>query len=162
MTEPTAPFFAQIDHVVNGVYIGGYRATHHADELARRNIRHVLKLYADEPYFPAGFTTLTCAIEDGIPIAPETFQRGVKFINEQTTTGHLVLVMCGAGISRSATFVLAYMVEAGFDLHAAYMLLREAHPAAAPHPNLWVSLFTYYGLNYSLKDSIAWMYDGSG
>ncbi len=152
------PFFAPIDHVLNGVYIGGYRATHFADELLSRGIRHVLKLYPDEPHFPPTFTTFNGAIEDGELIPPDVLRRGVAFVKTQVDGGQPVLVMCGAGISRSATFVLAYMVESGFDLQAAYVLLRAAHPIASPHPNLWLSLFRTYALPNTLLDAVTWMH----
>lgn len=115
-------------------------------------ITNVLKLYADIPYFPADFNTCENALKDAEFMQLEQLRRGVDFIVEHINAGESVLVMCGAGISRSSTFVLAYMLERGHDLREAYAALREKHPAAQPHPELWRSLIKHYHLNYTEDD----------
>jgi len=150
-----------IDHVLNGVYISGWRVTNFAVALRRHEITHILKLYEHTPYFPPDFLTLDNPIEDGVTIPPEKLRRGVEFITHQVSAAHSVLVMCGAGISRSSTFVLAYMLEQGYDLHDAYKLLRSVHSEAAPHMLLWGSLFAQYGLKYTLNDALDWMHDSN-
>jgi len=77
----------------------------------------------------------------------ETLQRGVSFVKQQVEAGRPVLVMCGAGISRSSTFVLAYLLERGYSLEDAWRLLSERHPAASPLPQMWRSLIDYYDLS---------------
>jgi dual specificity phosphatase 12 len=146
-----------IDHVVDGVYISGWRATNHKDELRQAGITHVLKLYEDIPHFPDDFTTFENPLDDGVFVPADMMRRGVQFITEQVEAGNRVLVMCTAGISRSATFVLAYMIERGWDLHDAYRALHVAHPIALPHPEMWRSLLTHYDVPYTLKDAWEWM-----
>lgn len=153
MTENPLPF----DHVIDGIYIAGWRAVKAAPALRAAGIRHVLKLYEDIPYLPADFNTFENALDDGEFITQPLLQRGVGFIKEQVQAGNAVLVMCGAGMSRSATFVLAYLLETGHDLHAAYRLLRRAHPETEPHPRMWQSLITHYGLNSTLDDILNWL-----
>jgi protein-tyrosine phosphatase len=148
-----------VDHVVRGIHISGARATDHATELRRAEITHVLKLYEDIPYFPADFHTLQLAIDDGEPIPRETLKRGAAFVVEQVTAGRKVLVMCGAGISRSSTYVLASLLELGYQLPEAFQLLREQHRSASPHPVLWRSLLDHYGQLYSLAEVLDWSRD---
>jgi hypothetical protein len=148
-----------MDHVIDGVYISGWRATLMQDKLREANITHVLKLYESLPTFDPDFNVLDMPVEDGEPLIPELLKRGARFIVEQVDAGKPVLVMCGAGISRSATFVLAYMLERDHDLHDAYRLLHQNHPVAQPHPALWRSLIQYYDLNYTVDEAFDWMHD---
>ncbi len=148
-----------IDHVLDGVYISSWRATQHIEYLREHGITNVLKLYEDDPYFPGDFNTLENVLADGEPIPAETLRRGVQFVQEQVKAQHPVLVMCGAGISRSSTFVLAYLIENGHGAHDAFRLLRRAHPPAAPHFALWLSLFEHYHLDYQLRDVLDWLHE---
>jgi protein-tyrosine phosphatase len=145
-----------VDHVLDGGYIGSYRATMFADQLRHAGITNVLKLYEDIPYFPADFCTLENALEDGEFIPTSTLKRGVQFILDHVDVGEPVLVVCGAGISRSSTFVLAYLLERSYNLHNAFHLLRENHPAAMPHPQMWLSLITHYQLKDRPEEALSW------
>jgi protein-tyrosine phosphatase len=145
-----------VDHVIDNVYISGLRATEQAWALRALNIRHVLKLYEDIPYFPADFQTYENVIEDGQIMPAGMLKRGTDFVVQQVEAGRPVLVMCAAGISRSSTFVLSYMVRQGYDLKDSFTLLRYHHPAANPHPMMWLSLISHYQLSYSLNDVLSW------
>ncbi|MFN8419008.1 MAG: dual specificity protein phosphatase [Anaerolineae bacterium] len=146
----------EVDHVADGVCISGYRATQYANELWQAGIRHVLKLYDDIPFFPRHFTVLNNYIEDGEPLTKDKLQRGVAFITEQVNAERPVLVMCAYGISRSSTFVLAYLLTRGHTLRQAYDLLKQRHPQANPHPLLWKSLIEHYQLTDRLEDVAKW------
>ncbi len=157
------------DHVIDGVYIGGFRATKFASELRQAGIISVLKLYesgswhsgfeprsGSEGDWPEDFLVCENALQDGEPIPPPVLRRGVDFINAQVTADRPVLVVCGAGISRSSTFVLAYLLERGYRLPHAFALLVSHHHAADPHPEMWNSLIDYYKLGYDLEDVWDW------
>ncbi|HEX3051188.1 MAG TPA: dual specificity protein phosphatase [Aggregatilineaceae bacterium] len=146
-----------VDHVVDGVYISGWRATLYADQLRANHLLWVLKLYMDQPYFPPDFITLENSLNDGEFIPLSVLRRGVDFIVKQVDAGNKVLVMCGAGISRSSTFVLAYMLERNYDLRQAFQTLRLTHPIATPHFQMWLSLLAHYHLPYTLTDIFDWM-----
>jgi protein-tyrosine phosphatase len=141
-----------IDHVVDGVYIGSLRATKVVNHLRRVNIKHVLKLYEDGPSFPRDFVVLDNAFPDGEFVPKPTLSRGVDFVLKQVYENKRVLVACAAGISRSSTFVLSFLLEMGYDLQSAYDLLFSKHPEADPHPRLWESLIVHHDLRYSLDD----------
>lgn len=147
------------DHVVDGVYISGVKALHFAASLREQKIMNLLKLYEDEPIPPADFNTLDNWLQDGEFIPLERMRRGVDFILKHVHQGEKVLVMCGAGISRSSTFVLAYMLEKGYDAREAYFLLRKNHAVAEPHPELWLSLITHYQLKYTIDEVWNWRFE---
>src|SRR5215831_15074348 len=144
------------DHVAHGVYVGGARLLYHADAMRKAGITYILKLYEDAPgwEWPPDFTICENTITDGEFVSSHYLQRGVAFINEHVAAGHKVVSMCGAGISRSSTFVLAYLLERGYDLPVAWQLIIKSHPIASPHPELWKSLIAYYQLTYTLDDVI--------
>ncbi len=146
-----------VAHVIDGIYVSGFRATHFTAELQAAKITHVLKLYEGTPYFPSQFQTLENGLNDGEFIPMHVLRRGLDFLQEQVKAHNPVLVMCGAGISRSSAFILAYLLEKGYDLHDAYRLLRQAHPPAKPHYMVWISLISHYKLDYKLRDAIIWM-----
>ncbi len=151
------PNVLPVDHVVDGIYISGWRATLYLDHLREAKITNVLKLFSDQPHFPADFNVYTNALADGEMIPPGTLKRGVDFVTGRVEEGARVLVMCGAGISRSATFVLASMLERGWEIRPAFKLLREQHYEATPHPAMWRSLIVEYELDLTLGDAIQLM-----
>ena len=155
LADPSIP----IDHVIDGVYISGWRATKYEGLMLRVGLTHILKMYESVPYFSAAFNTLENACHDGEPLPDGILDRSVGFIKAQIETDQPVLVMCGAGISRSSTMVLAYLIDRGYDLRDAFRLLRTVHPDAAPHPVMWQSLISHYHLNYSFQDALGWNYD---
>ena len=60
--------------------------------------------------------------------------------------GKTVLVACGRGVSRAATFATAALKEAeGLSLLDAFREVNTVRREARPHPALWESLCTYYG-----------------
>ena len=146
-----------IDRVIPGLYISGARAAYRAPLLRKAGITRVLKLYEGPPDWPPDFHVCDNPLEDGEPIPSYILTAGVAFIHQSMAAGEKVLVVCGAGISRSSTFVLAYLVESGYDLREAWRLLRQQHPIASPAPALWESLLTYYDLPYTLRDILEWM-----
>lgn len=66
------------------------------------------------------------------------------FIYQWTSQNLPVLVHCRAGVSRSASVVLAYMVRFGnFTLNDAFVYLRAARPAVTPNLGFMEKLVAY-------------------
>jgi len=101
-------------------------------------------LLAEEIRYPA-IDTYFLPIPDAEPIPAGALPEGLAYIRAQREAGRKVLVACAAGISRSATFCVAALKEAeGLSLVDAYRVVRQHHPIAGPHPELWISLCAYY------------------
>jgi protein-tyrosine phosphatase len=143
--------------VAHDVYITGAHAVRRADELRTMGIVRVLKLYEDAPFWPEDFIVCDNALNDGEFVPFEKLRRGVDFVMEHNKTERPVLIQCGAGISRSSTFVLAFLLERGYDLHDAWKLLKRQHDRAMPHPEMWRSLLTHYKLPYTFDDVWKWL-----
>jgi hypothetical protein len=116
-----------VHHVAHGVYIGGARAVYLVPELRRAGVTRVLKLYFHIPDWPDDFLVCDNPLEDGVFVPQEVLQHGVSFVREQVEAGEKVLVVCGAGISRSSTFGLSV----GARLRIAPGLATLEH--ATPH-----------------------------
>lgn len=146
------------DQVVEGLYISGIRRRPLLDDLRRNGITHVLRLYSSVVDWPDDFVVFDNPLEDGARVPMGTFDRGVDFIRQARAEGHGVLVLCWEGMSRSSTFVLAYLIDdLGMDLPDAWRLLRERHPKAWPAFQMWSSLIAHYNLPYTMNDVRAWL-----
>jgi len=67
----------------------------------------------------------------------------LNFIHSELEQGHTVLVHCAAGISRSASVVIAYlMMTRGMTLAEAYQYVKSRRPIVEPNPGFIQQLST--------------------
>lgn len=144
------------NQITDLLYIGSAQLTNMSEKLIELGITSVLKLYESPPDWPVGFTVYNMPHPDGEPISDARMARHIKFIADEIEAGHKVLVVCSAGISRSSTAVLAYLVSTGMSLPDAYRLLKSRHPIANPNPALWDSLIKYFKLRYTPMEVLEW------
>jgi hypothetical protein len=159
MSARTVAQLPDIDHVIDGVYISGVRfAGRQIPALQQAGITSVLKLYPPQGRWPwpDDFTVCDNLINDNSSLPQMPIQIGPMFMGEQIEAEKAVLVACEHGISRSSTFVLAYLVDHGYSLKDAFTLLRTQHPQCSPAPNLWQSLTTFFELPHTLKEIYSW------
>jgi protein-tyrosine phosphatase len=129
-----------------------YRETRDAHLLSACKIGAMLQLaeLVEQP----GITSLYLSVEDGEPIPEDLLQQGVEFVVAERERGNVVLIACGAGISRSAAFAVAALKEVeGLNLLEAMRVVKEQHPTAMPHPDLWESLCAYYREDFPYYDA---------
>ena len=125
------------------LFVGKFRDTLNPNYLKANNIEAMLQ-FAELVEYP-GILACHLAVEDGVPLTPVDFQRGLNFILEQHQQDKKVLIACGAGISRSVIFTIAALRETeGTALLGAYQEIVNAHIEALPHPVLWKSLCAFY------------------
>jgi atypical dual specificity phosphatase len=149
---------ADFDLVIDTLYVGSVWAGMQPERLTEAGIGSVLKLTAGDLSELDSLNVLDLSFPDAQSIPLGYLRRGVDFIAAEQAAGRGVLVMCAAGISRSPTFVLAYLVEKkGYDLREAFRLLRVARSIAAPHPALWLSLLAFLNTPYSWADVQSWL-----
>ena len=126
------------------LYVGKYSQTRNLLTLNQYGINAMLQL-AD--YVPQeNIETLFLNVDDGEPLPAVMIERGLTFLREQKDQNQTILVACGAGISRSSTFALAFLMqEENLSLLEAYREVYKNHPQAEPHPELIKSLYAYHG-----------------
>ena len=126
------------------LHIGKFVETLDVDLLQAHQIGAMLQLAESVPQ--TGIASRFVHVEDGEPLPTALLREGVDFVRLQKSLGRNVLVACGAGISRSATFALAALKEEeGLGLLKAFNEVKARHALAQPHPELWQSLCGYYG-----------------
>ena len=131
------------------LYIGKYKETRNFYQLSKFKITSML-LLAELVEHP-GITSRYLAVDDGVPLPTNLLREGVQFVIDEKKRVHTILVACGAGISRSATFATAVLKEVEqISLSEAFQIVKQNHPEAMPHPALWKSLCTFY------NEAVSW------
>ncbi|RNF20505.1 putative dual specificity protein phosphatase [Trypanosoma conorhini] len=131
------------DCIVEHVYCGGLRSAQSQlvyDKLSIQNLLTVGRELVPTP--PIGGEHLTLSIDDieGANIRL-TFQESVDFIDQSVKRGRGCLVHCFAGMSRSATTVIAYlMMKRNMRLDEAYCLTKKGRPAIYPNQGFFNQL----------------------
>ncbi|UBF25498.1 dual specificity protein phosphatase family protein [Kovacikia minuta CCNUW1] len=125
------------------LYIGKYSETLDLIGLQHIGIQAILHLV--ERVTHPNITVLYLPIEDGVPLAHDLLQQGIDFIKLAYQQQRCLLVACGAGISRSATFAIIALKEIEqCSLWDAYTQVKQQHLDTVPHMALWESLCTHY------------------
>jgi hypothetical protein len=142
------------------LYVGKFRETQNNDWLKQCEISAILQL-ADSVKQPA-ILSLYVPVEDGELLPFERLKSGVEFVRLAKAQSSNVLIACGAGISRSASFAIcasqqrfaiaALKEEEKLTLLDAFQQVLAQHPQARPHLALWQSLCKYYDEDVTYKD----------
>jgi len=126
--------------------LGKYQETLNRSLLQAQTIGAMLQFAEQVEHL--GIPTLYIPLEDGKLIAKEIFQKGIAFILTHYRQEKKILVSCGAGISRSVTFIIAALKETeDITLLDAYQIVLNVNPKALPHPVVWQSLCAFYNEN---------------
>ena len=102
-----------LNEIIDGLYLGDHVASDNKYILARHGITHILTLGTGlYPKFPQKYTYKWISELDS-PTAnlKQHFTACHRFINNCFATGGRILVHCYAGISRSATVVISYLMK---------------------------------------------------
>lgn len=76
---------------------------------------------------------------DGDPWTAEQVNTALDFVQLQIRFGR-VLIACAAGMSRSASMVVGFLVRSGWDAPSALEHLRRCRPIVAPMPAMLESV----------------------
>uniref|UniRef100_A0A0N4Z019 protein-tyrosine-phosphatase n=1 Tax=Parastrongyloides trichosuri TaxID=131310 RepID=A0A0N4Z019_PARTI len=132
---PSACFPVQ---VLQNLYLGNAETAADRNILDQHNIRYIINVTKDlknafenEP----GFHYYTIPVDDShSQNLKKEFQQAFDFINEAQAKGYSILVHCLAGISRSVTICLAYiMYSRKMNLNDAFDLLFKQNGSIAPN-----------------------------
>ncbi|XP_059357231.1 dual specificity protein phosphatase 19-like [Carassius carassius] len=121
-------------------------AAHDLDTLKKLKVTHVLNVaYGVENVFPDLFTYKTVTVLD----LPETditsyFPECFQFIKEAGQQGGVVLVHCNAGVSRSASVVIGFLMsQENMSFDEAFSAVKTARPSIQPNPGFMKQLKKY-------------------
>lgn len=129
---------------VPNLYIGDYDAAENNFLLYTTPITHIVSLYRT-PCFPNTYEYLLCTIEDN----PDEnilqfFEPAIEFIQKGLDEGLGVFVHCAGGVSRSATIVVAFIMNTlRVSADAALELLRRDRKSACPNHGFMLQLYSF-------------------
>uniref|UniRef100_A0A667XZQ9 Dual specificity phosphatase 19b n=1 Tax=Myripristis murdjan TaxID=586833 RepID=A0A667XZQ9_9TELE len=121
-------------------------AAHDIETLQRCKVSHVLNVaYGVANLFPDQLVYKTLNILD-LPDTDITSYLGdcSSFIDQAREQSGVVLVHCNAGVSRSSSVVIGYlMLREGLSFSDAYQQVKQARPSVCPNPGFFQQLQNY-------------------
>ncbi|EGC39024.1 hypothetical protein DICPUDRAFT_148247 [Dictyostelium purpureum] len=139
--------------VVPNLYIGSISAANSVSQLKDHNITHILSISTNPPQVKDEFQTLCIHIEDEAKKDISSyFQQCHGFIENGRKLGG-ILIHCTAGVSRSATVVISYLMSIFFKPFLdCFQYLRKIRPCIQPNHGFINQLISYE--TQLLKNSI--------
>lgn len=124
-----------MNKVLPGLYIGNFKDARDVEQLKKNNITHILSIHDSARPMLEDLKYLCIPASD----SPSQnlirhFKESTKFIHECRLRGEGCLVHCLAGVSRSVTLVVAYvMTITDFGWEDALSAVRAARSCANPN-----------------------------
>ncbi|XP_054627509.1 dual specificity protein phosphatase 22-A isoform X2 [Dunckerocampus dactyliophorus] len=100
-----------MNKVVDGLYLGNIRDAENHQSLSQNGITHILSVYNNaRPVFEDKTYLCIHAADASSENLLQHFKECIRFIHECRLNGGACLVHCLAGVSRSTTMVVAYLM----------------------------------------------------
>ena len=129
------------------LYLGTFDNALDISDLRRLGINYILNCAYDckNTQLPKNINELHLKIRDDSNFDIfEFFEQGIDFINQVRTKGGVVLVHCKFGISRSPSFVCAFLIKYfDFNLQSALKFIRKKRPIVNPNEGFMLYLEQY-------------------
>jgi len=123
------------DCIIPNLYLGSLHDAQDKFQLKRLAITHIVSVLQIPPLYPKDFQYLSIQLEDepGVDIQ-RYFEEAHTFISSALENGNAVLVHCFAGISRSATIVISYlMFKRRMPFREAFAFVRSKRDIVCPN-----------------------------
>ena len=135
---------SQIDQ---NLFLSSWEPAMDINWLRAQRITHIVNLSQLPNQYPTQCKYLTIPINDlETENIAQYFSAASNFIHQALMSGGRVLVHCMAGISRSPTIVIAYLVQKrGMSLQNAFNLVQQRRPIISPNQGFVNQLNRYFG-----------------
>lgn len=101
-----------IHEIIPSVYVSQLTVAQNKKILKKYGITHIVNLSQHPNCFPNSFTYLTIDIPDSIDVdISRHFKHSSNFIHDAIKNNGKVLIHCYAGLSRSPTICISYLVQ---------------------------------------------------
>ncbi|XP_067607929.1 dual specificity protein phosphatase 22 isoform X6 [Pseudorca crassidens] len=124
-----------LHRILPGLYIGSFKDARDAEQLSKNQVTHILSVHDSARPALEGVKYLCIPAADS-PSQNLTrhFKESIQFIHECRLRGEGCLVHCLAGVSRSVTLVVAYiMTVTDFGWEDALRTVRAGRSCANPN-----------------------------
>jgi dual specificity phosphatase 12 len=141
------------DRINEDLFISDFSTASNKQALQAAGITHVLSAVGFEAPHPKDFKYLILHIDD----APsedlmQHFPKCIAFIEEARSSGGKVLIHCAAGISRSSTVAIAYlMLSKKLTVADALKMVAQARSIICPNYGFKRQLDLWHEMNYNLE-----------
>ena len=133
--------------IFNWMYLGTFESACDPSELRKLGINYILNCAYDckNTQLPKDITELHLKVRDESDFEIfEYFEKANTFINKVRAKGGIILIHCKLGISRSPSFVLAYLMKYyNFSLQTALKFVRKRRPQINPNEGFMNHLDKY-------------------
>ncbi|CAE8723988.1 unnamed protein product [Polarella glacialis] len=130
------------------LFLGSKLAAEDRDVLRRHGITHILNTASEIPNYFEGTSEAPIYLHLSLQDSKEDnirneFQRCIEFIDAASDRGK-VLVHCQAGISRSSTIVMAYLMARNrMTLRESFLFVKERRENIGPNEHFMRALAVY-------------------
>lgn len=124
-----------MNKIADKLWLGNLQAAQDMQRLRKEGITHILQVAGGiKPQFPKDFTYKVIEVADQSQVnLIRHFPAAISFVKEGVQKGG-VLVHCFAGVSRSATIVIAYLMQdRGMSFHQAFQFASQRRPVIFPN-----------------------------
>jgi len=139
--------------VEKGLYIGNYQTAIAKTILKEHKITHVISVSPFPIPYPEDFKYLEICVDDA-PTADllQHFPRAIAFIDNALKENGNVFIHCAAGISRSATVLISYlMASQNIDFYSAFTIVHKARSIINPNEGFRLQLHLWQNMKYQLE-----------
>ena len=126
------------NEIIDNIYVGNYRTALDAELLIKEGITHILNcanglknFYENENIFKYLYIPIYDSEAEKLD---KHLEKTNNFIKEGAENGNKILIHFGAGVSRSATLCLMYMIiEKKMKYGDAYIVIKQKRPCVLPN-----------------------------
>jgi dual specificity phosphatase 12 len=130
--------------IIKGLFIGSFVCAEDDDWLIENNIKGVLTVCEDKPVLLGIDMYLYLPTSDWGPMNFDYFEKCFDFIDNSIKVGN-VMVHCFAGINRSASVIIAYiMYKSDCSYEEAYERVKTMSPLIDPTSSLISEIKSYF------------------
>ncbi|MEP7289117.1 MAG: dual specificity protein phosphatase family protein [Chloroflexota bacterium] len=138
--------FRRLSHITEYIYLGGQVGRRGWHTLQKWGVQAMVNMRVEFDDRTLGIKIpyyLWLPTIDGTPPTVEQLAQGAKFIHEQTVAKRPVYIHCAAGVGRSPTQVIAYMMTRGSSIEESIERIELRRPIISLSPKQKVRLHQF-------------------
>jgi len=147
--------YSSMDNIIPGLFLGDMEASENLELLHKHNITHIIVAgNLLTKHYPTEYTYHQLEVEDAEhEDMISHFRVCIDFIEKAIENKGNIFVHCAAGISRSPTIVIAYlMFKNRWDYDTTYKFTKRKRWIVLPNPAFQEQLHLFHKLDYIVNN----------